>query len=310
MAERVTSAANPLIKRIRQLKRPHVRRGDGACWVEGLQPVWRAVEAGVEVEALVVAPELLRKAEARTMVERLGTDGTRVVEVPAELFTRISDRDGPSGLGAVVRAPVPSLGSLGFSARGSTSTSDRGSISDRGSTSDRGSASDRGSNSGLRSTSGQAEARDEVWIALEGVGNPGNLGTIIRTADAASCAGVILIGATCDPGDPAAIKASMGAVFSLPVVHAADLEELFSWAAAAGAAVVATSGGATDTHWTARYPRPLVLLFGAEGPGLSDQALAGADSVVRIPMAGTAESLNLAAAVAVVAYQVQREQLG
>jgi TrmH family RNA methyltransferase len=148
-----------------------------------------------------------------------------------------------------------------------------------------------------------------VFIALHEIGNPGNLGTIIRTADAAGGNGVVLIGAAADPFDPVAVKASMGALFTVPVARAADPAEFFAWAAGSAVTVIATSAKARTSFWEAGYPRPLALLLGAEGAGLPDGVLAAGDLRVRIPMTGTAESLNLAVAAGLLLYQARRPDL-
>jgi TrmH family RNA methyltransferase len=262
----ISSAANPVVKRMRLLGDRKHRRREGAFVVEGVQPVWQAVEAGADVEILVVAPDLLGGSPAARMVAGQEAAGIRVARLTAELFARVSARDGPSGLAAIVRARIPGLASLPVSA-------------------------------------------GSVFVALHEVGSPGNLGTIIRTADAAGAAGVVLIGAAADPFDPAAVKASMGALFATPVASAADPAEFFAWAAGSGVAVVTTSAKAPTSFWAADYPRPAALLLGAEGPGLPDDVLAAGDLQVRIPMTGTAESLNLAVAAGLLLYQARRPDL-
>jgi TrmH family RNA methyltransferase len=149
-----------------------------------------------------------------------------------------------------------------------------------------------------------------VFVALHETGSPGNLGTVVRTADAAGAGAVILVGATADPYDPAAIKASMGAIFSVPVARAAGSDEFFAWAAQRDLAVVTTSARATQSVWEARYPDPVVVLMGSEGPGLADADLRRGRLQVSIPMTGTAESLNLAVATGVVLFEVVRQRRG
>ena len=104
MAEVISSAANPLIKRMRLLADRKHRRREGAFVVQGIQPVWQAVEAGADIETLIVAPDLLRPAAAAAMVAEQEQQGARVARLAAELFARIADRDGPAGLAAIVRA--------------------------------------------------------------------------------------------------------------------------------------------------------------------------------------------------------------
>jgi TrmH family RNA methyltransferase len=267
MTGTITSAANPLVKRVRLLADRKHRRREGAFVVEGIQPVWRAVEAGWQIEALLAVPELLAGSPAERLVAEQEERGVRVARLSRELFLRLSDRDGPPGLAAIVRGRVAGLDDLDV-------------------------------------------RPDSVFIALHEIGNPGNLGTIVRTADAAGGAGVILIGATADPFAPAAVKASMGSLFAVTVAQAGDVATFFDWAAANGIQVVATSGRAGTDHWTAGYQPPLAILLGSEGNGLPTGVLDRAQVRVRIPMVGSAESLNLAVAAALTLYQARRPDLG
>jgi len=262
----ISSAANPVVKRMRLLGERKHRRREGAFVVEGIQPVWQAVEAGAEVEVLVVAPGLLGDSAAAEMVAGQERAGVRVARITSDLFARVSARDGPSGLAAIVRARVPGLAALEVTP-------------------------------------------DSAFAALHEIGNPGNLGTVIRTANAAGAAGVVLVGAATDPFDPAAVRASMGALFTTPVVRAETTAEFFAWAAQSGVTVVTTSAKAQVSFWDARYARPLALLLGAEGSGLPPDVLAGGDLQVRIPMTGTAESLNLAVAAGLLLYQARKPDL-
>jgi TrmH family RNA methyltransferase len=151
-------------------------------------------------------------------------------------------------------------------------------------------------------------AGGSVLVALHRVGNPGNLGTIVRTADAAGAGAVILIGDTADPLAPASVKASMGSVFAVPVVQTPDFGHFFGWAREQHRPVCAATGVAREQHWDIRYPGSTVLLFGSEGDGLPPEVIAACDRSVRIPMAGTADSLNLATAVAILLYEVARDR--
>jgi RNA methyltransferase, TrmH family len=259
----VTSAANPVVKRVRLLADRKHRRRQNAFVVEGLQPVWRAVSAGRQLETLIVAPELLTSRPATEMVAELERDGVAVTRVSADIFHRLSDRDGPAGLAAIVRGGLGGLAELAVTA-------------------------------------------DSVFVVLHELQNPGNIGSIIRTADAAGAAGVILLGNTADPLSGAAIKASMGSLFALPVVAVAEPAQLLDWAHDNGVRLVAMSGAGAAELWSVELPRPTLVLLGNEGAGLPESLLAAADQAVRIPMTGTAESLNVAAAAAVVLYELAR----
>jgi TrmH family RNA methyltransferase len=149
----------------------------------------------------------------------------------------------------------------------------------------------------------------ETWVALDRVRDPGNLGTIIRTADAAGASGVILIGETTDPFALETVRATMGSVFSLPVARA-TVAEFLKWQKTAGANVVATHLKGAIDYRTADYKsKPVVLLMGNEQAGLPDELADAAAIKVRIPQQGKADSLNLAVATAVMLFEARRHLL-
>jgi TrmH family RNA methyltransferase len=138
----------------------------------------------------------------------------------------------------------------------------------------------------------------------EEVRDPGNLGTIIRAADAAGADAVILTGRTVDPYHPKVVRATTGSLFHLPVAVGIELESVVERAHAAGLRVVAADVGGTD-FLAARtlLSEPTAWLFGNEARGLEDGALALADLALRLPIYGRAESLNLATAASVCLYE-------
>lgn len=150
---------------------------------------------------------------------------------------------------------------------------------------------------------------DETWVALDRVRDPGNLGTIIRTADAAGASGVILVGETTDPFSLETVRATMGSVFAVPVVKATP-EEFLAWKKKAEVSVVATHlAGAVDYRTIDYKKKPVVILMGNEQSGLPDALAKEADALARIPQAGRADSLNLAVATAVMLFEARRHIL-
>jgi TrmH family RNA methyltransferase len=147
----------------------------------------------------------------------------------------------------------------------------------------------------------------QCWVALDTVHYPGNLGTILRTCDAVACAGVILLGTTTDPYDPAAVRASMGAIFSQRLARA-SFAEFATWRDRHGLAVVGTSPAAPLDYQAIAYQPPLVLLMGSEPRGLSREQQALCDTMVNIPMVGRSDSLNLAVATGIVLYEIFNQQ--
>ncbi len=144
------------------------------------------------------------------------------------------------------------------------------------------------------------------WVALDAVQDPGNLGTILRTCDAVGCSGVMLLGRSTDPYDPTALRASMGAIFSQRLVKA-NFEEFAAWKQQHQYPVIGTSGAATIDYQSISYHFPTILLMGSERQGLSPEQQAICDVMVRIPMVGRSDSLNLAVATGVVLYEMFRQ---
>jgi TrmH family RNA methyltransferase len=144
-------------------------------------------------------------------------------------------------------------------------------------------------------------ATADVWVALHRVRDPGNLGTIIRTADAAGCGGVILVGECCDPYSVEAVRATMGSIFAVPLVKATEAA-FADWRAAWTGSVVGTLLSAEVDHRQAEYRHPALVLMGNEQQGLTPDLAALCDINVKIPMRGRADSLNLSVATGIMIY--------
>lgn len=145
------------------------------------------------------------------------------------------------------------------------------------------------------------------WVALYEVRDPGNLGTIVRTADAAGVDGVVLISQCCDPFSVEAVRATMGSLFAMPLVEA-EFADFNAWRKKAGARMLAASMRGAHEHDKATYGQRSVVLMGNEQAGLPAEIEAECDELVRIPMMGAADSLNLASAASVMIYEVWRSQ--
>lgn len=148
---------------------------------------------------------------------------------------------------------------------------------------------------------------EALVLLSEGVEKPGNLGAMLRTADAAGVAAVIAADPATDWGNPNVIRGSKGTVFSVPVAAAPGPEAL-AYLDRAGVALVATTPD-TDTDYTeVDYTGPIAVAVGTEKTGLTDAVLAAARHRVRIPMAGRADSLNVATSAAIVLYEAVRQR--
>jgi TrmH family RNA methyltransferase len=144
-------------------------------------------------------------------------------------------------------------------------------------------------------------AAARCWVALEAVRDPGNLGTIVRTADAAGCGAVILVGDCCDPFSVEAVRATMGSVFAVPLVRATP-DAFLAWRRRWPGSVVGTLLTAGVDFRAAPYRDPTLILMGNEQAGLTADLAAACDVTVKIPMRGRADSLNLAVATGVMIY--------
>jgi TrmH family RNA methyltransferase len=143
----------------------------------------------------------------------------------------------------------------------------------------------------------------DLWVALDAVSDPGNLGTIMRTTEAVGSRGIILLGHSTDPYDPTAVKASMGAIFSLELAQS-DWDSFLIWEKKNQLTIVGTSDSAKTDYQKVEYRRPMILLMGSERHGLPEEMQAACDHVVFIPMEGRTDSLNLAVATGVMLYQI------
>jgi len=146
-------------------------------------------------------------------------------------------------------------------------------------------------------------ATARCWVALQAVRDPGNLGTIIRTADAAGCGAVILVGDCCDPYSVEAVRATMGSIFAVKIARA-GFADFIAWRAAWPGSVAGTLLTATTDFRAAPYRAPTLILMGNEQAGLPPDLAAICDVNVKIPMRGRADSLNLSVATGVMIYAV------
>jgi TrmH family RNA methyltransferase len=153
-------------------------------------------------------------------------------------------------------------------------------------------------------------ASPRLIAICEEVRDPGNLGTIIRAADAAGADAVVLTGRTVDPYNPKVVRATTGSLFHVPVAVAAELAATVERAHAAGLRVVAADVGERTSSPGDVLAEPTAWLFGNEARGLDDDALALADLSLRLPIYGRAESLNLATAASVCLYETAFAQRG
>lgn len=265
----VSSLANPQVKRLAGLAQKKERAESGLFLVEGLQLVGFGVEAGWELETLVLkagAESLL----TRPIVQKAITAARYVMTVTEPILAKLSHKENPQGVLGVFKQRTAPLEGLTVPA-----------------------------------------GRHSVWVVLEEVRDPGNLGTILRTVDAVGAAGVILLGTCTDVWAPDCVRATMGSIFHVPLVKA-SVADFLAWKATQPGLLAGTHLKAAVDYRTVAAtvgPKPLFLAMGTEQSGLTDTLADACDVRVRIAMAGGAESLNLAMATGVMLYEVLRDKL-
>ncbi|MEL6494571.1 MAG: RNA methyltransferase, partial [Cyanobacteria bacterium J06623_7] len=149
---------------------------------------------------------------------------------------------------------------------------------------------------------------EHLGLALEKIQDPGNLGTIIRTAAATQANGLWLSHNSVDLYSPKVLRSSAGQWFQLPVATGIDLPQLVKQQQQQGVQIIATTAQATETYWEVDFCQPSLILLGNEGAGLSTELIALADRQIKIPLANQVESLNVAIASALLLYEAQRQR--
>ena len=278
----VTSPRDPRFLSLRSLQTSHGRSQTNLYLIEGIRHLARAVEEHAPIESVFFDLSVLSNRFGRKLVRRLLQSRVSALRLSSELYRDLTLAAEPQGIGAVLRQqcipierllhPFDSLCSL----RSGSSPS---------------------------FWHGGTSLDDFLFLAVESIDSPGNLGTIVRTAEAAGVTSIFLLGSTDDPWHPAAVRASMGSLFSQTLVKCSP-QEFTAWARANGVATIASSPGGLLEHKALRFRRPAALLIGSEKRGLSPHLIEASDFTVRIPMRGRCDSINVAVATGVLLFEM------
>ncbi len=280
----ITSAANPRLRSLIALRRRRVREAVGSTLVEGYEELSMALDAGVVPSAAYVCPQLFSPAGRagsqdigvqEDLVAELHRLGVHVIRLSRPAFEKVAYREGPDGLIAVVDNVVRRLDDLTVGAGGGPSS--------------------------------PAPAPPALIVLCQGIEKPGNLGAMLRTADAAGADAVIAADPVTDWGNPNVVRASKGTVFAVPVASARTLETL-TWLRDNHIALVVSTPDTDVVYTDVDYTGPVAIAVGAEKHGADDVLLTAAAERVRIPMAGRANSLNVAASTAILLYEAVRQR--
>ena len=152
------------------------------------------------------------------------------------------------------------------------------------------------------------EASQPLIMVIDGVQDPGNMGALLRTADAVGADGVVVTDGSADPYNGKALRASMGSLFHVPLSVGVTRENLLVTLRKTGVRLYATALEQADEYLQANYQGSLAVIFGNEGQGVSEKLLSGAEKNLHIPIYGRAESLNVVVAAAVIMYEAARQR--
>jgi TrmH family RNA methyltransferase len=271
----ITSLQNPRVKAAVRLRDRRDRDREGKFLIEGYREILRAVGAALPLDELFIAPGLFLGENEPALIERARErSGARVTELADPVFRKVSYRDRPDGLIAV--APIPSWDLASLDAR-------------------------------LAAAPPRAPGSAPLLLVCQAIEKPGNLGTMLRAADAAGATAVIVCDRATDLWNPNVVRASVGTLFTVSIAEG-ESGAVRAWLRGRGIRIVATVPEATLLHSDADLAAPTALVIGSEQLGLDAAWLAECDARVRIPMRGEADSLNAAISAAVVLFEAVRQR--
>jgi len=278
MPERIVSLQNPRVKQLVKLRDRRARDEAGLFLVEGYREVKRAVAAGVKPAELYVGPDWFLGANEPAVIAEAERTGAQVFELSKPVFAKVSYRDRPDGLLAVApqwRRTLADLIVAGLAEAGPGPAT--------------------------------PATKPPLLLVVEAIEKPGNLGTLLRGADAAGVDAVVVCDPVTDIFNPNVVRSSTGVLFSMPVV-VAESPEVRAWLRDRGVRAIATTPGAATLYTDADLRVPLAVIMGSEQYGLSEFWLKESDQLVRIPMAGQADSLNVAMAAIITLFEAVRQR--
>ncbi len=251
-------------------------KGDEPLGIEGPKLVEEALRSGLETEALLVSEageRALERILGAAAASEAGIPRARILRTTDKLFASVAETETPQGVAALFRQPR-----WGFD--------------------------------DVLAGSGASRGGTPLIVVLAGVQDPGNVGTIVRSAEAFGATGAVATRGTADPWSPKALRASAGSALRLPVLRGMAMAVLLAQLKIEQVKILAASGRAENLSnspaWA--FGDPLALFIGSEGRGLPPEVERAADAVISIPVSETVESLNAAVAASVLLYEIARQR--
>lgn len=266
--EVISGVNNPRVKAAAELKQKKYREEKGLFLVEGLRAVEEAVAYGDVASLFVISGQ--ESERQKKVLQQAAEKGVALYQVDEKIMHKISDTKTPQGIVAVVRMPPDDL-------------------------------------CRLQPAAGTAEDTAPVLI-LDRIRDPGNVGTIIRTADAVGALGVILLAGSVDAYSPKVVRASMGSIFHLPLVQGIEPEAALTWCMRYGYTTAAASLTVAEELYKVDLSQKMAFILGNEANGVSTALQETAAMRLYIPMPGKAESMNVAMAAGVILFESLRQR--
>lgn len=264
----ITSLQNPHVKNAVSLRDRRPRERQGKILIDGVRELGRAIGAGVALEEVFVCQSLAQGDEARQMLARLPGLGITVYDVTEPVFHKLAFGDRAEGVLGVARTPEVSLDQMKLSPQ---------------------------------------VDKVPLVVVLEGVEKPGNVGAVLRSADAAGADALVVADPRTDLFNPNAIRASLGTIFTVPVAAATSAETI-AWLEHHGLAIFAAWVDGSVPYTEADFRRGSAIVLGSEAHGLTDAWRRPGIQAIRLPMLGVADSLNVSVTAAVLCYEALRQR--
>jgi TrmH family RNA methyltransferase len=266
----ITSLQNPRVKQAVKLRDRSGRDEQRRIIIDGQREIERALAAGVQLVELFIEADVLPPDVERRLAAQARAAGADVLDVTAAVMQKLAFGDRHAGVVAVAETPSADLQKF---------------------------AQDLS----VKST------RPPLIAVLEGVEKPGNLGAVLRTADAAGVTGLIVANPRTDLFNPNAIRASLGAIFTVPLAAVSSVECL-AWLRAQKYSLVAARVDGAANYTAADFRGPSAIILGSEAAGLSSQWHAPDIQAIQLPMLGSVDSLNVSVTAAVLFYEALRQR--
>ena len=279
----LTSPQNPRVKNAVRLRDRRHREKQGKIIIDGARELRRAIGAGVKLAELFVCPSLCQSEDAQYLLNALPQLGGEVFHVSEAVFERLAFGRRTEGMLGVAEMPRPTLAAISASWSGT------------------------GWGDSLTVTPTKTPTKTPLVAVLEGVEKPGNVGAVLRSADAAGVSAVIVADGRTDLFNPNAIRASLGTIFTTPACEATSQETL-AWLRARNFAVFAARVDGSAPYTEVDYRGPTAIVLGSEAAGLSSAWTGDDIRAVRLPMLGKADSLNVSVTAAVLFFEALRQR--